>query len=70
MEEFTIKKKVVTDITGTFETLPIGKEFFVKNTVVKTQIVRPILSRLKLKGLEFKCTDRGLVDGCIVTRLK
>jgi hypothetical protein len=69
MEEI-IKLKKTTTLTQQLRDMEIGKTAFVSDRDHKILTVRHIVLKLKKQGYDFFCTEKGLIDGIKVTRLK
>lgn len=64
------KVKKAIGLTDTLRSLQIGTPIEVKERDYRMTVVRNTITRLKKKGLEYDCTCAGLIDSCIVTRVK
>lgn len=64
------KVKKAIGLTDTLKSLQIGTPIEVKERDYRMAVVRNTITRLKKKGLEYDCTCAGLIDSCIVTRVK
>jgi hypothetical protein len=64
----TIKKS--TSFTSRLRTLPLGQPVTIKNRDIKPSYVRSVVSLLRKEGLNFLCTETGLIDELRVTRIK
>lgn len=50
--------------------LKIGQTVDIQPSAYKVNYVQQACRRLKAEGKEYKCTEKGLITGCHVTRLK
>ena len=57
-------------LTGMLRDMRIGETVDVQPTAYKVNYVQTAARRLKDEGLEFKVTEKGLITGCHVTRLR
>lgn len=57
-------------LAETLKSMPINSTLRISNHAAKTGTVRASASRLKKHGFLFEVKDKGLIDECIVTRLK
>lgn len=68
MERTRFIKKII--IADTLKNMPIKGVIRISSHTSKIGTVRTAASRLKKCGFLFEVCDRGLIDECIVTRLK
>lgn len=68
METAKLKKRI--SARDTLLALPIGKPCIIKNRMIKLNVVRSAITKLKNQGYSFDSTEAGRVDDMVVTRLK
>lgn len=57
-------------LAGMLQELKIGETVDIQPTAYKVNYVQTAARRLKDKGFLFKVTEKGLITGCHVTRLR
>lgn len=57
-------------LTGMLRDMKIGETVDVQPSAYKVGYVQTAARRLKAEGKEYKVSERGLITGCHVTRLR
>jgi hypothetical protein len=57
-------------VKETLLAIPIGKTVVIKNSTIKTSIVRGMINYMKPNGYRFKISEAGRIDDVLVTRIK
>lgn len=66
----TIQPKTKIDVQGTLSALTIGIPSIIKSKDIKACSIRSAIRCLRDKGLDFKVSEKGMIDSVKVTRLK
>lgn len=69
MELAKIETKKVYALRETLRSMPIGREQVIPSRIFATRAIRKAASLLKDEGLEFRVSNKGILD-TVVTRLK
>lgn len=59
-----------TNLPNMLRAMKIGQTVDVQPAAYKVNYVQQACRRLKAEGKEYKVTEKGLITGCHVTRLK
>ena len=71
MKEMIVEFEKKPKLAKAFLGMNIGDEEFIKSKIARPHNVRRLIIRLnKLEDCKFECTERDVVDGIIVRRLK
>lgn len=64
MQEFVCKKSLI----DTMRSFKLKETRIIKRRDFKTQSVNNAKRKLRKEGYDFRVTERGIIDGCEVTR--
>jgi len=63
---FTKPKSLIEQLMA----MAIGEEEEIKRRVFKTTSIRVAVTNLRKRGYDFIVTEKGILDGCRVTRIR
>lgn len=67
-DRILVKKIKSRELADTLRKMPIGGELYIKEKEFRTSSVHNACGRLKKEGYDYKCSAKGIIDGCVVTR--
>lgn len=68
MEQTKFVTKIL--LSETLKQMPINGVLKIKSRTSKPSTVHSVATRLKRRGFLFQVSERGMVDECVVTRLR